>query len=487
MDCNETLESTNRVLHDLERKLLIGLTASLAQSATSHGSVVRNPANTGLARRSIQLSVLRYLHSSDFDPKSVYADRQSKFSTAFGREYLPVSAHATELPEYDLDEYTYDSDGSKNGGAVSASDGASATEISAAELSASNPSTSSPQIATSIPSPSPTRSPKSSTITNNTVTPISTHPDDALSPSESLSPSADSSLDYDYYTDGDWDDEWDDMLLPPSPPRLPPRDLDPAKLYGLYDFSGPDPLHCTLARDEPVELVNDDDSYWWLVRKMTRAERAALALRRGTEVLLDGEDGKVGFVPAECLETHVERLARLNCYRNEDLERAPEWAGAPEWRAPEWGAVPEVSAPEVSARAKKGRKVTFEGVADLNWDDDDDDDFVAVVAPYYRVGEVPVALPLPEVLSDVFSDVPLVVTKRGDSDKTVRGESARIESAVQSAPAETAPSRASLPLDASPDLAPRRRRPKRAAALRLPVLGKLDELTEKLAELENFL
>lgn len=122
-------------------------------------------------------------------------------------------------------------------------------------------------------------------------------------------------------------------LLPPSPPRSPPQDIDPDKLYGLYDFSGPDPLHCTLSRDEPVNLLNDLDDYWWLIRKLTKQEKLSLRNKRNkaldpdcpsdTESMLSDHDdeGKVGFVPAECLETYGERLARLNCFKNEELEK----------------------------------------------------------------------------------------------------------------------------------------------------------------------
>lgn len=94
--------------------------------------------------------------------------------------------------------------------------------------------------------------------------------------------------------------ELDDDFLP-LPPRLPPRELDPNRLYALYDFQGPDPLHCNLKRDEPVELINDDDAYWWLVRRCA--------------------DDKIGFALADILETPGERLARLNCWKNEEAER----------------------------------------------------------------------------------------------------------------------------------------------------------------------
>lgn len=96
------------------------------------------------------------------------------------------------------------------------------------------------------------------------------------------------------------DDDFNDYVI--ESPLPPPRDLQPGKLYALYEFSGDDPSHCELDRDDAVVLLNDQDSYWWLVRKDI--------------------DGKIGFAPAECLETYHERLARLNCWKNEELERS---------------------------------------------------------------------------------------------------------------------------------------------------------------------
>lgn len=103
------------------------------------------------------------------------------------------------------------------------------------------------------------------------------------------------------------DDLTDDRLssymhsMFPSPPSSPPRELDPTKLYALYDFNGPDPSHLPLSKNDSVLLLNDSDSYWWLVRKV--------------------DDNRIGFAPAEILETYSERLARLNCWKNEILER----------------------------------------------------------------------------------------------------------------------------------------------------------------------
>ncbi|AGO12560.1 AaceriAER220Cp [[Ashbya] aceris (nom. inval.)] len=86
-------------------------------------------------------------------------------------------------------------------------------------------------------------------------------------------------------------------------PLPPPQELDPGKLYALYAFQGPDPSHCRLEPDESCILLNDQDSYWWLVKRCG--------------------DGKIGFAPAEILETFPERLARLNCWKNENISTQP--------------------------------------------------------------------------------------------------------------------------------------------------------------------
>lgn len=82
-------------------------------------------------------------------------------------------------------------------------------------------------------------------------------------------------------------------------PLPPPKELDPDKLYALYPFNGPDASHCQLEQDEACILLNDQDAYWWLVKRCS--------------------DKKIGFAPAEILETFPERLARLNCWKNENV------------------------------------------------------------------------------------------------------------------------------------------------------------------------
>lgn len=260
--------------HNLERKLSFTSNASLA--AQSHSSVVHNPEYAGLARDNLK-DVLLYVqtnHGLHFDADRLFHERKTTPAlTKLAREYLPVGAAEPdfELPRdesfYDYYEKSDDEEAREGEHEAPSEDGSNFYDINDFDQH---------------------------------------------------------SLDEFEADDSDFDDDLDaDTLLPPLPPRLPPQDMDPGKLYGLYDFSGPDPLHCTLARDEPVHLVNDLDNYWWLVRKLTKQERIELWNLRGSQepVVLDDEDGRIGFVPAECLETHGERLARLNCFRNEDLER----------------------------------------------------------------------------------------------------------------------------------------------------------------------
>ncbi|KAG0667990.1 hypothetical protein C6P45_005174 [Maudiozyma exigua] len=97
----------------------------------------------------------------------------------------------------------------------------------------------------------------------------------------------------------DNDDDDDDEEEEEFQPLAPPQELDPDKLYALYAFNGPDTSHCPLEQDESCLLLNDQDSYWWLVKRV--------------------RDNRIGFAPAEILETFPERLARLNCWKNENL------------------------------------------------------------------------------------------------------------------------------------------------------------------------
>mgnify|MGYP003365281144 CR=1 FL=1 len=131
--------------------------------------------------------------------------------------------------------------------------------------------------------------------------------------------------------DDDDDEEYDEFT-----PLQPPQELDPDKLYALYAFNGPDTSHCQLEQDEACVLLNDQDAYWWLVKRC--------------------RDNKIGFAPAEILETFPERLARLNCWKNEDLS------------------------------ASKVKENENENGNDNNNDDDDEEEVTAPLAQYKKNG-----------------------------------------------------------------------------------------------------
>ncbi|ODV71171.1 SH3 domain-containing protein CYBJADRAFT_175307, partial [Cyberlindnera jadinii NRRL Y-1542] len=76
--------------------------------------------------------------------------------------------------------------------------------------------------------------------------------------------------------DNNEEDDFNDYVI--EDPLPPPKELHPDKLYALYAFKGDDPSHCELERDDAVVLLNDQDSYWWLVRKE--------------------KDSSIGFAPA---------------------------------------------------------------------------------------------------------------------------------------------------------------------------------------------
>lgn len=144
----------------------------------------------------------------------------------------------------------------------------------------------------------------------------------------------------------DQEDDFNDYVI--DPPLPPPTELNPGKLYALYEFSGDDPSHCELERDDAVTLLNDQDGYWWLVRKDT--------------------DAKIGFAPAECLETYDERLARLNCWKNEERERNSKET---------LEQFPDTKVDKMNKSVTFSEEVTItehDGNDDNDDDDDDDDD-----------------------------------------------------------------------------------------------------------------
>lgn len=204
--------------------------------------------------------------------------------------------------------------------------------------------------------------------------------DDGFYDFDALAPEGQSASDDDeitsnqteYEYDEEEEENFDDGMgfdaegMPISPPRSPPAELEPDKHYGLCYFSGPDAQHCTLTRNEPVYLLDDHDNYWWLIRKLSREERARSAERTNfsqDEQEPNLEDGKIGFVPAECLETYWERLARLNCFKNEEVERNIKRQNGDVETSPEKEYNVEVPFPAQSTGPSTGKKNSHKAVA----------------------------------------------------------------------------------------------------------------------------
>lgn len=97
----------------------------------------------------------------------------------------------------------------------------------------------------------------------------------------------------------DLDDEDDDLS---SSPSIPDENIDFDLVYALHTFVATVEGQATVNKGNSLTLLDDSNSYWWLVRVLRTQE--------------------VGYIPAENIETPFERLARLNKHRNVDLASA---------------------------------------------------------------------------------------------------------------------------------------------------------------------
>jgi hypothetical protein len=91
------------------------------------------------------------------------------------------------------------------------------------------------------------------------------------------------------------DDELDQLSSSPSIHD----EIDFQYVYALRTFVATEQGQANAFKGDAMILLNDTNSYWWLVRLV--------------------KDSSVGFLPAEHIETPWERLARLNKHRNEEL------------------------------------------------------------------------------------------------------------------------------------------------------------------------
>ncbi|KAI5310490.1 hypothetical protein KEM55_006384 [Ascosphaera atra] len=99
----------------------------------------------------------------------------------------------------------------------------------------------------------------------------------------------------------DEDDQLDDELMDriSSSPSIDDEDIDFEFVYALHTFIATVDGQANAAKGDTMVLLDDSNSYWWLVRVV--------------------KDGTIGYLPAEHIETPTERLARLNKHRNVDV------------------------------------------------------------------------------------------------------------------------------------------------------------------------
>lgn len=84
-----------------------------------------------------------------------------------------------------------------------------------------------------------------------------------------------------------------------SSPSITEEEIDFQYVYALRTFVATEQGQANVVKGDSMLLLNDTNSYWWLVRLV--------------------KDSSVGFLPAEHVETPRERLARLNKHRNGDI------------------------------------------------------------------------------------------------------------------------------------------------------------------------
>lgn len=97
--------------------------------------------------------------------------------------------------------------------------------------------------------------------------------------------------------DGEYMDEDDGS----SSLSIPNESIDFDLVYSLHNFAATVEGQASVVKGDSLFLMDDSNSYWWLVRVLTTQE--------------------VGYIPAENIETPFERLARLNKHRNVDVRR----------------------------------------------------------------------------------------------------------------------------------------------------------------------
>ncbi|KAF9889675.1 hypothetical protein FE257_006981 [Aspergillus nanangensis] len=161
-------------------------------------------------------------------------------------------------------------------------------------------------------------------------------------------------LEEDDLADGESDDLLDDDMMDKisSSPSIDDEDIDFEFVYALHNFVATVDGQANAAKGDTMVLLDDSNSYWWLVRIV--------------------KDGSIGYLPAEHIETPTERLARLNKHRNVDLSATMLGDNSEKSKNPLKKAM----------RRRNAKTVTFTSptyieASDVEWSDDEDLDDTA--------------------------------------------------------------------------------------------------------------
>jgi hypothetical protein len=86
-------------------------------------------------------------------------------------------------------------------------------------------------------------------------------------------------------------------------PSISDGEIDFEFVYALHTFIATVEGQANATKGNTLILLDDSNSYWWLIRVV--------------------KDMSIGYLPAEYIETPIERLARLNKHRNIDVTGEP--------------------------------------------------------------------------------------------------------------------------------------------------------------------
>lgn len=99
------------------------------------------------------------------------------------------------------------------------------------------------------------------------------------------------------------------------------EDIDFELVYALHTFIATVEGQANATKGDAMVLLDDSNSYWWLVRVVKDSSIGMMSPGVGFHSLgLNMADApNQGYLPAEHIETPTERLARLNKHRNIDV------------------------------------------------------------------------------------------------------------------------------------------------------------------------